>query len=919
VTPHPPRLAQLIVSAWVSEPDRECLLGDLDEQFADAVRHGERFGAWRRYWSQALRSAWQARSLNRRRVPARRWSPKMTGFWKDLQLAARRLRHQPGFSAMAVLTLALGLGANTAIFTLVHALMWQVLPVTNPEELYRLGDDNECCVNSGLETNYSLFSYPLYLHLRDHAPQFRSLAAFQPRTESMAIRRQGTAAAVPVPAELVSGNYFATFGARAAAGRLLQDDDDRPGAPPAFVISHRTWTEEFAQDPSIVGSTIMVNGTAMTLVGVTAEGFFGDTVRADPAGVWIPIGQELALRGAASLAARPDQEWLYAVGRIAPGSTPAVAEAQVTADLRQWLTAQTFIPASSRPEIARQRILVVSAAGGVQSLRLAYGPSLLLLFAMSGLVLLIASANLANLLLARADRGEAALRVALGASGSRLARQSLAEGVVLAVIGGGAALLVASAATRSIVALVFPTAGYVPIDVTASAPILGFALLLALLTALAFTAAPAWAAARTDPIGALRGVGRSGSERAFIPRRSLVVVQVALSLVLLTGAGLLGRSLSQLERQPLGFETERRFVVYINPPAIAGATDRLASLYARMRDRIAGISGVESVSYSLYSPMEGNNWSGEISIAGRAVNPSRPDSASWNRVGPRYFETLGTRVLRGRSIQETETPSSERVAVVNEAFVQFFFTGANPLGRHLGIGDASHANDYAIVGMVEDVKYSGANRPTVPMIFLPALQTVAYADPTDGSDQTRSMLMRTLVVRLAPGGSSGLEPLVRRALADVDPNLTVVRLRAMADQVGVNFRLNRLMARLTTAYGLLAMALASLGLYGVTAYGVARRRREIGVRLALGAKPARIVREIVRGAIIQAGVGLLIGVAFALLAANTMATLLYGVTARNPVVPTVAALVLLASAALAALVPARRAAAVNPTEALRGE
>jgi predicted permease len=351
---------------------------------------------------------------------------------------------------------------------------------------------------------------------------------------------------------------------------------------------------------------------------------------------------------------------------------------------------------------------------------------------------------------------------------------------------------------------------------------------------------------------------------------------------------------------------------------------RLAAVYDSMLAALRRIPGVQNATFALYSPMEGNNWSSGISIDGRQPDP-RGDGSSWNRVGPQYFETTGTAITRGRAIDERDTAGAAKVAVVNEAFVRRFLPESAGIGRRLGIGDASHATDYEIVGVSADVKYTGAQRPTRPMIFLPALQSVRYVDNTQMSDQARSMLAGAVILHSSqPAGA--LEPLIKQAIAEAEPNITVVRVLALADQVSVNFRINRLMASLTAAYGVLALGLASLGLYGVTAYGVARRTREIGVRMALGASKGRVLRDVLRGALLQTGIGLGIGVPAALFAvpaalaaAGPVASQLYGIEPRDPVVLTLVTVALFASAAVAAIIPARRAAAVDPTRALRGE
>jgi macrolide transport system ATP-binding/permease protein len=840
----------------------------------------------------------------------------------DVRIAARRLARRPGFTAAAMLTLALGLGANVTIFTLVQATMFQRLPVAQPEALVRLGDNDNCCVNGGLQTNYSLFSYRAAVHLRERLSGLSSLTMFSAGIQPLGIRRVGTVITQSLPVEFVSGNYFTTFAVQPAAGRLLTAADDAPGAEPVFVMSYRAWQSRFGGDPQAVGGSFLVLGKPMILAGVAADTFFGDTVRADPAAVWLPLSQEPYVRGTSSLR-ETDQDWLYAIGRLAPGATRAQVEAQATAELQAWLAAQTFLTADSRKEIPRQRIPVVSAAGGVSILRYQYATPLTLLFGTSLLVLLIAAANLANLLLARADPAQTAIQTALGASPGRLVQQSLAEGAILAGAGAALALLVAAVATRAAVALTFAGAEYVPIDVYPDGTVVSFTFGLAALTGLLFSAAPSWAMARGNPGAALGGAGRSVEQRSFLPRRSLVVAQVALSLVALAGAGLLTESLRRLEQQPLGFSTEGRYVARIAPPLPGDDVTRLSVYYDRMLTRLRRIPGVVDVTYSRYSPMESNNWQSGISILGRPPAP-QAESSSWNRIGPRYFETLGTRVLRGRTIDERDGPNAPRVAVVSDAFVRRFFPDADPIGRRLGVGGPDHAGDYEIVGVVEDVKYIAAQRPARPMIFFPALQTAIYKDPAGQNIQMRSMVMGAVELNIdsraaAAPGTANVEAVLRQAFAEVDPDLSVIRLLPMAAQVGMNFRMNRLMARLTAAYGLLALVVAAIGLYGVTSYGVARRTREIGVRMALGADRSRVVGDVLREALTQTGVGVLVGLPLAALAAGALASLLFGETPRDPAVFAEASLVLLLSAAAAAFVPARRAAAIDPARALKSE
>ncbi len=839
-------------------------------------------------------------------------------FRDDLRHALRRFRQQPGFCFIVVMTLALGLGANTAIFALVDALLLRSLPVERPGELYRLGDGTECCVNSGLQDDYSLFSYRLAEHLRAGAEQFTELAAFQAQTFPLGLRRAGAAAPDPLNSQFVTGNYFRMFGVTAAAGRLLQPDDDRFGAAPVVVMSYRTWAR-YGLDPALIGSAIVVNGVPMTLIGVADEDFFGDTIRADPTAMWIPLAQEPALRGQASLIERVDQNWLYAIGRLAPAASPQQAAARMTTALQQWLASQSFLTEQERSRLAQQHVAVTPAGGGVPLMQTQFGNPLTVLLVTSGVLLLITTANLANLLLARADRGQAAIRVALGAASARLVRQALTEGVVLAVAGGLVGVIVAPMATRALIALAFPTATFVPVATTPSASALLFSAVLAIATGLLFTSGPAWAMSRTPPLDALNAVGRGGQARSFVPRRSLVIVQVALSFAMLASAGLLATSLQNLERQPLGFDPENRLVLRIDPPAHAMTEpQRLPLLYARLHERLQRVSGVVSVSYALYSPMEGNNWASQISIAGRAIDPARPDSSSWNRIGPGYFDTIATAVRRGRAIDDRDVPGARRVAVVNQAFARQFFGDADPLGQHLGLGDASHAHDWEVVGVVDDVKYTGANQAVRPMFFLPAFQAVDYGDPSAGNVQSRSMLLRAIMIRTA-SASGALEPALRQAVAEVDPNINVLRVISLPVQVGANFRIQRLLSRLMTLYGVVALALACLGLYGVTAYTVKQRTREIGVRVALGADRAGIMRAIVGAPLLQTTVGLLLGLPLALLMGQALTSQLFGLGGQDPLVLVASVVVLMLTTAVAASVPARRAARIDPARALRGD
>src|SRR5947208_5207065 len=762
----------------------------------------------------------------------------MRNLLQDLRYGVRVLAKNPGFTAGALLTLARGIGANTAIFTLVDAIMLKSLPVANPKQLYRLGDNDNCCVMVGTQNggSFVLYSDELYEYLRDHTPEFSHLAAFTPFLADLSVRRGGAPGpAEPYEGELVSGSYFEMFGLGALAGRVFTSKDDAAGAPPVAVMSYHTWQEHFGLDPAVIGATFTINQVAYTVVGIAPPGFFGDTLRSDPPDFWVSLSTEPAVlrRGLPSLLHSPKLEWLYVIGRLKNDAGALQAQSHLTIELQQWLWSAGYAEATpeqrsdpalvdaARREIAQQHIRLTPAAGGVDKMQTDYAAGLRLLMTVAGLVLLTACANIANLFLARgaASRLYTAVRAALGASRQRLIRQVLTESVLLAVLGGLAGLYVAYAGTHTILWVAFRGAQYLPIDASPSWLVLGFAFLVSLVTGIVFGAAPAWAASRVAPAEVLRGAGHSTGDHASLARRSLVVVQVALSMVLLIGAGLLTRSLRNLEDQRLGFETRGRLIVHVNPTVVAYPPEKLYGLYQQLQQRLAQIPGVLSASLSGYSPLGGNNWHQRVYIEGHPPDFEGP-APSWDRVGPHYFETIGTRLLRGRAIEERDTPAAQHVAVINETFARKFFRNEDPLGQHLGLGDARHSGDYEVVGVVEDAKYQDTRGPAYATVFLPLLQTPAGA-PSHAS----SVYIHDIELRGA-GRPASLEPAVRRALAYIDPNLTVLGVVSFSEQVARNFNRERLVARLTELFGLLALTLACVGLYGVASYSVARRISE---------------------------------------------------------------------------------------------
>jgi predicted permease len=837
----------------------------------------------------------------------------------DVRYGWRQLRKTPAFTITAVLTLALGIGANTAVYTLVHEVLLKSLPVENPGGLYRLGDAYNCCIEGDMMENWTMFSFPAYEYLRDHTPEFTAMAASQTGRPDLSVRRQGAQEAQSFNGELVTGNYFSTLGVRAAAGRLISPQDDQIGAPAVAVISYKAWQEKYGGDPSLVGSSLSINGIPSTLIGVAGPGFYGDRRESDPPDFWMQLSLEPVLNRENSIIRSPSTSWLYVFGRLKPGSRPEQVSAHVTSEMQTFIEEQAhYIPTPKPEDIKKQQVKVASAAGGVNAMEDEYRKGLYILLGAAGVILLIACANVANLLLARgaATRFRTSLQLAVGAPRVRIIRGKLTESLLLSLLGGAAGLLLAYYASKAIVLLAFRGADFVPISASPSLPVLAFTFAVALLTGIIFGIAPAWVASRADPADALRGAVRSTRDSAGTGQKSLVVVQAALSLALLTVAGLLTKSLSNLQNQQFGFERQGRLLVQINPATAGYTQERLLGLYQTLEDRFQHMPGVISESLALYTAQQGNNWGEGIHILGK---PDIPHSgSSWDRVSTHYFETIGTPIVRGRGFTERDTATSQRVTVVSEAFVQKFFPNTSPIGQHFGKGDVSHAGDYEIVGVSKDAKYGNASGQPRVMFFIPLVQTMHYSEKMDEVVETASMYMDTIALHVT-GNPRNFESQVRRTLAEIDPNLTPLTMRTFDDLIQIRTNNNTLIARLSAIFGLLALLLASIGLYGLTAYQVTQRTGEIGIRMALGANRVNIIKLVLRGAFLLVAIGLAAGAVLALVGGKVLASQLFGVTAFEPLILTAAVLALGFCALLASVLPARRAAGVDPMRALRTE
>jgi predicted permease len=852
----------------------------------------------------------------------------MENVFGNLRYAMRQFRLSPVFTAAAVLTLALGIGGTTAIFTLIHAVMLRSLPVSDPARLYRVGEGDDCCVEGGPQDKWGMFSFALYERLKTATPEFEEVAAFQAGRWRMSVRRQGVdSVAKPLRSEYVTGSYFSTLGVGAFGGRVFTPDDDRPGAPPVLVLSHRVWQTTYASDPSVVGSTFVAEGHPFTVIGIAPPGFFGETLESDPPDIWVPLQQEPMMDADGGLLHQSISAWLRMIGRLRPGASTDGMAPRLTGVLRQWMQNDSGYPANWMPDVIRilpkQVLDVVPAGAGVAVMKEEYGRSLQILLSVCGLVLLIACANVANLLLVRGvgRRGQTAVRLALGATPRQIVTEALTESILLAIGGGIAGLVVAMAAARLLLALAFHNAHFLPISAAPSFVVLAFALGLALVTGIIFGAAPAWLATRTDPAEALRGSGRGTRDRSSFARKALLVVQAALSVVLVAGSTMLARSLNKLEHQDFGYQVQGRVVVDMNPPPASYTQAQLQALYRQLEEQVSRLPGVQGAGLAMYNPLT-DNWGELIMVAGHPPGKINEESgASWDRVSANYLQNWGMPILRGRAFSVADNETTAPVAIVNEAFVKRFFkSNEDPLAQHFGLDVPEYAGTFSIVGVVRDAKFAGwgLSRPARPMFYVPLAQTVDYPDALMKKLESRSHFMDgiMLVTNMSPGA---LEPLLTRMLAELDPNLTINSIRTMRQQVELSFDQERAVASLAGLFGIVALVLAAVGLYGVTAYTVAQRTNEIGIRMALGADRPNVIRYVLSGAFKRVLVGLILGLPLAVGAGRLISAQLYGVSSWDPLALSVAAGALAICSFFAAIIPANRAASISPMKALRIE
>lgn len=828
----------------------------------------------------------------------------------DLRYGLRMLLKRPAITLVAVLSLALGIGANTAIFSLIDALMLKSLPVSEPDRLVLFGKGEEAGVTNTFPSGSTdLFSYSFYRQARQRKQVFEDVAALLsiPWTVHGRVNASGDIEKLTV--QPVSGTYFPVLGVNASLGRTLTDDDDQVvGNHPVAVVSHAWWEKRLGASPSAVGQTITIDEVVYTIVGVAPKEFFGTTVGQAP-DIWMPLAMQKKLPPAYWDGREDDGfQSMYLIGRLKSGVTPLQAQADVNLSFKQWMSQIASNPPNPRQQEGMQRASVelTSLRRGLSELRTKFSISLKILMAVVGLVLLIACANVANILLANgaARRKEFAVRVAVGARRARLIRQLLTESLLIATLGGVAGVIIAWWGSRTLVLMASDGPDMLPIDVTPNGRILLFTLGASLLSAVMFGVAPAFRAAHVEPNNSLKS-GRGGTANAFqTPLGKLLVIsQVALSLMLLVGAGLFVRTLINLQSLPTGFNEENVVRFEVDPSATGYKADdpKLPAMLRDIEDNVKRIPGVESAAFSFFVFHQGQ-WSSLV----RGLSDDLPEQQRVirnNVVGLDYFRVMGIPFVAGRNFTTSDTVKTQKVAIITELMAQRVFPNKSPLGQRFSIGGPN--NEFIeVVGVVKDAKYGTLTEETRPMAYYPYEQ--------------RPQPLSNLVMRIK-GQPDQVIPNVRQAIKQVNPNVPIDDVVTLSEHIGRSLVQQKLIARLASFFGVLALLLACIGLYGLMSYAVARRTNEIGIRMALGARSTNVLWLILREAMTLVLIGLALGLVASLVTSKTAKTLLFGLKPNDPLTIAMASVLLLAVAVFAGYLPARRAARVDPMTALREE
>jgi predicted permease len=847
---------------------------------------------------------------------------------QDLRYALRMLARSPGFTLIAVLTLALGIGANTAIFTVLDAVLLRSLPVAHPEQLALVTDPNDHGGRFGSQTgDRSLLAYSEFEYLGDHNSVFSSLFAADSSLPDVEVSISGSSSprgGGPETAKvrMVSGGYFATLRMTPALGTAFGPEVDhvRAGSPIA-VLSYAFWKRRFALNPSVLGTVIRMRNSSFQIVGVTPPGFFGETVGEAP-DLWVPMKMQDAIYpGIDYLSPSPQgivnqHMWLQVMGRLKPGICLAQANAALNIDFKRYLesAAGSTLTTEERRHVLDQRLHLRPGSAGSSTLRDPFGMPLQFLMVLVGLILLLACTNVANLLLARgaARQKEFAMRLAIGAGRQRLIRQLLTESLVLAALGAAAGLLLAHWGDVLLLRMVAGTAGPagIQLDLQPDARVLAFTLGVAFLTAILFGLLPALLSTRFDLSPALKSTTSElttySASRSIPIGKILVVAQVAVSLILLVAAGLFVRSFSRLNHVYLGYQRENLLLFRVDAAAGGFKGPAATRLYQELLERISAVPGLRGATVS-HNGLFSHSESGDpISVEGYTPKPGEELDSMFDHVGPNYFSTVGIPLLMGREIEPQDSVGGTRAAVVNQTFVRQFFPNTNPIGKHVRDTYAGNPAEMVVVGVVADAKYRDLREKTPPRIYVPLFNPVW--------EQTAARYeVRTFA------DSAAVAATLRQAAKEVAASLPPIEINSMSQLVDASLQTDRFIQQLSEAFGVLAMLLAGIGLYGIMAYTVARRTRDIGIRLALGAERSGVLWQVLRETLRLVSVGIAMGVPIALAGAQLIRGMLFGLGFADPVAIMFAVILLAAAAALAGFLPARRASQVDPMVALRYE
>ncbi len=884
-----------------------------------ALEHWMRQGMSREQAERAARAETGSVEAVRHKVWAAGWESLAESLWRDAVYGLRQALRSPGLSIVAILSLALGIGANTAIFTVINDLLLKQLPVRDPAMLVSFGDGSDGGIMASSSPGpYDIFPYDFYRHISGRQGKLESLTAFASFPTMVSVRTGSGAsgAATQAQSHLVSGTFFSVLGAQPLLGRVFTSEDTATeGSNAVVVISHRYWLENLSADPGVIGRSISINGSSFVVIGVMPAGFYGVDLNEQAPDMWLPITMQPAVMMGPSLLTTDGLFWIHIMARRNGDVPVAQAQAWVTADFQRFLMERegSVISALRRQQIGGTFIPLLPGGAGLSHLRQAYQAPLTVLMIMVGLVLLIACANLANLLLAKAASREREFcaRLALGSSRGRIVRQILIEALVLALIGGAAGLGLAFWGTRVLIRFIDRGADHTALSAAPDLRVLLFTIATCIVTAALFGIAPAWRGSRTSVAGALnataRTAGSAGGRSSRLLPKGLIVVQVTLSLVLLTVAGLLLRTLSNLHAQDIGLDRSHVLLVSTNPKFAGYKPERLNALYDQILSRVDALPGVRSASMAGGPPLSQGTWGSPLDLDGRPTPDNVDISTGLNRVSAGYFETLGIPLLRGRTIQPEDRADGVKAAVVNKTLADRYFPNGDAIGHTFTIADPAAPGVWHIVGIVRDSKHSSPADKPHPFAYLAVTQL-------KGDDQYAYWLQ----VR-SDGDPAKITGEVRAALAGIDPNLPILATQTIDEQLDNLIDRQRFVSRLAGFFALLALTLAGIGLYGVMTYNVVRRTSELGVRMALGAPRAELLWMVLKESLVLLAIGLALGIPLSLAASRAIKAGLFGVDPADPL--TLAAAVLIMSAALLAgsYLPARRATRIDPMAALRCE